>query len=129
MAAFTSPNPSDKEAFLVHWKQILANDTIIKQTLVVDGKVAGNFGCFDMFEQRQVGYWIGREFWGKGITTQGLAEFLKLIPERPLYGRCVKDNIGSRRVMEKCGFKLLAEETAFANGRGEEVIELILILE
>jgi RimJ/RimL family protein N-acetyltransferase len=129
MAAFTSPDPSNKEAFLAHWKQILANPTVINQTLVVDDKVAGSFACFEMFEQQQVGYWMGREFWGKGITTKGLAEFLKLVSQRPLYGRCVKDNIGSIRVLEKNGFKLIAEERAYANGRGEEVDELIFKLD
>jgi RimJ/RimL family protein N-acetyltransferase len=129
MAAFTSPDPSNKEAFFNHWTQICANNTLIKQTLIVDGKVAGSFVCFEMFEQRQVGYWIGREFWGKGIATKALHEFLGQIEERPLYGRCVKDNIGSIRVLEKCGFKLIGEERAYANARGEEVDELVLKLE
>ena len=129
MAAFTSPDPSNKEAFFAHWKQLLSNTTVFNQTLVVDGKVAGNFVCFEMFEQRQVGYWIGREFWGKGITSKALAEFLEQIPERPLYGRCVKDNFASIRVLEKCGFKHIGEERAYANARRAEVDEVILKLE
>src|SRR6185436_19833773 len=61
MAAFTSSDPSDKEAFLAHWKQILSNPTVTNKTLVIDDKVAGSFACFEMFEQRQAGYWMGRE--------------------------------------------------------------------
>jgi RimJ/RimL family protein N-acetyltransferase len=129
MTAFVSENPGDKEAFLAHWAKIMANETLIKQTIVVDGKIGGSIVCFDMFEQRQVGYRLGREFWGKGIATKALSELLEEISERPLYGRCVKDNFGSRRVLEKCGFKLIGEERAYANGRGEEVDELIFKLD
>lgn len=129
MAAFTAENPSDKEAFLAHWANIMANPTIHNRTILVDEKIVGSIACFEMFEQRQVGYRLSREYWGKGIATQALSEFLKEITERPLYGRCVKDNFGSRRVLEKCGFKLIGEERAFANGRGEDVDELIFRLD
>jgi RimJ/RimL family protein N-acetyltransferase len=129
MAAFVADDPSDKEAFLAHWAKIMANPNVINRTIEVDGKIAGSIACFEMFEQRQVGYRLGREFWGKGIATRALTEFLKEIPERPLYGRCVKDNFGSRRVLEKCSFKLIGEERAFAHGRGEDVDELIFRLD
>jgi RimJ/RimL family protein N-acetyltransferase len=36
--------------------------------------------------------------------------------------------LGSRRVLEKCGFELRSEEIAFATGRGEEVAEVLLEL-
>lgn len=129
MAAFTAENPSDKEAFLAHWKNIRENPNVINKIIEVDGKVAGSIAYFEMFEQKNVGYRLGREFWGKGIATQALQEFLTQIPERPVYGRCVKDNLASRRVLEKCGFKLIGEERAFANARGTEVDELILRLD
>lgn len=129
MAAFTSPDPSNKEAFFEHWAKLLTNPNVLNRTIEVDGKVAGSMSCFEMFEQRQVGYWLGREFWGKGIATKALTEFLEQIEERPLYGRCVKDNLGSRRVLEKCGFALIGEERAYANGRGEDVDELIFKLD
>jgi RimJ/RimL family protein N-acetyltransferase len=56
-----------------------------------------------------VGYWIGRDFWGKGIATQALSLFLTEKKTRPLYAHVVKENIGSRRVLEKCGFSLSGE--------------------
>ncbi|MFN8426694.1 MAG: GNAT family N-acetyltransferase [Anaerolineales bacterium] len=30
---------------------------------------AGSIGSWDMEGKREVGYWIGKEFWGKGIAT------------------------------------------------------------
>ena len=47
---------------------------------------------------------------------------------RPIYARVAKDNVGSRRVLEKCGFQVIGESTGYANARGEEVEELLLVL-
>jgi RimJ/RimL family protein N-acetyltransferase len=38
------------------------------------------------------------------------------------------DNVGSRRVLEKCGFTVIDEQAGFAPARGEEVAELLLEL-
>jgi hypothetical protein len=57
---------------------------------------------------REVGYWLGREFWGQGIATQALALFLEEEPTRPLVAHVAKHNIGSRRVLEKCGFVVVS---------------------
>jgi RimJ/RimL family protein N-acetyltransferase len=53
-----------------------------------------------------------------------LAEF----PERPLYARAAKDNAGSRRVLEKCGFVVVAEETNYAELRGGPTEEVVMRL-
>jgi RimJ/RimL family protein N-acetyltransferase len=91
--------------------------------------VAGHIAHFEQFGEPEVGYWIGKEYWGKGIATQALSEFLKVIKTRPLYARAVKDNMASIRVLEKCGFKIFSEDNGFANARGEVVEEYILKLE
>jgi RimJ/RimL family protein N-acetyltransferase len=129
MVAFTARDPADREAFMAHWAKILADDTLFKQTVLVDGQVAGNIGSFEQSGHREVGYWIGREYWGKGVATQALAAFLRQIQERPLYGFVAKDNIASRRVLEKCGFTLAGEDKEFSNARGEEVEAFIMMLE
>jgi RimJ/RimL family protein N-acetyltransferase len=47
---------------------------------------------------------------------------------RPIYARVAKDNLGSRRVLEKCGFTVIGESKGFANARGQEIEELLLEL-
>jgi RimJ/RimL family protein N-acetyltransferase len=128
MAAFTSRDPDDREAFDAHWAKILSDDSIDNRVILVDGQVVGSIAAFEMFGQRDVGYSIGRAYWGRGYMTQALILFLKQITTRPLYGRVAKDNLASRRVLEKCGFVLTGEDRGFANARGEEIDELILIL-
>jgi RimJ/RimL family protein N-acetyltransferase len=45
-----------------------------------------------------------------------------------MYARVAKDNLASRRVLEKCGFTVIGEDKGFANARGQEIDELLLEL-
>ena len=112
MAAFPA---REWDPFMAHWAKILANPDLDKMTVLYNGQVVGNVVGFEMEGQREVGYWIGREFWGKGIASRALDLFLKLVTDRPLYAHVVNHNIASRRVLEKCGFSHLRQE-------GEEII-------
>lgn len=129
MAAFTAGNPADKAAFAAHWARILSDEGTQVKTVVFLDHVAGYVASFERFGKPEVTYWIGKEFWGKGIATRALSEYLRCLAVRPLYARAVKDNQASMRVLEKCGFAVSGHERAFANGRGEEVEEVIFILE
>lgn len=129
MVAFTSEDPSDRDAFLAHWDKLLADNAIGKQAIVVDGELVGSIVSFDFDGHLNVGYRIGRPHWGRGIATRALGRFLEVVPDRPAYGRTVADNVASRRVLEKCGFTVVGSERAYANARGGEVDELILRLD
>ncbi len=129
MAAFTAKDPTDREAFMAHWHTILTNETGIVQTILVNGQVAGSVSSYVEDGRQEVTYWLGREYWGKGIATWALTEFLARHNQaRPIYARVAKDNPGSRRVLEKCGFKIIGELKGFANARGQEIEELLLEL-
>ncbi len=129
MAAFTARDPGDREAFDAHWRKILADPTTINRTIVWNGRVVGSVASYVESGRPEVTYWIGRAHWGKGIGTRALAAFLAQVnTARPIYARVAKDNLGSRRVLEKCGFRVAGESKGFANARGEEVDELLLEL-
>jgi RimJ/RimL family protein N-acetyltransferase len=130
MAAFTAKDPEDRAAFMAKWAKILGDDSITKRTILFGGQVAGNVSTFvaPWSGELEVSYWIGREFWGKGIATKALAVFLSAVKNRPLYARAAKDNIASLRVLEKCGFVITGYERGFANARGEEGEEVVLEL-
>jgi RimJ/RimL family protein N-acetyltransferase len=100
----------DEEAFFAHWEKIRARPDGIHRTIEVDGEVAGNVVSWEGDEGRLVGYWIGREHWGRGIATAALRAFLEEIPERPLHALVHADNAGSIRVLEKCGFVQVGED-------------------
>lgn len=46
----------------------------------------------------------------------------------PLYARAAKDNLGSLKVLERCGFKITGEDSGYANARGKDVEEFIFTL-
>lgn len=104
----------DRDAFMNHWAQIMADESIQLRTILYDGEIAGNIVCFAQLGEREVGYWLGKEFWGKGIATKALEEFLKEIMTRPLYAHVAKHNLGSKRVLEKCGFTVSGEDRFFS---------------
>ena len=127
MAAFRS---RDREAFDAHWARILADATVTTRTIVAAGEVAGYVGSFGPASAREVCYWVGRAFWGRGVATAALTAFLRdVVTARPLYAHVAKSNGGSRRVLERCGFSLVGEDRAPAATGGEAVDELILKLE
>ncbi|HEX8228023.1 MAG TPA: GNAT family N-acetyltransferase [Chloroflexia bacterium] len=128
MAAFTARDPSDRDAFMRHWEKILADDSIVKRTILYHGQVAGSVVRFDQDGKPEIGYWIGREYWGKGIATRALSAFLEVVTERPLYAAAARDNLASIRVLEKCGFVIIGYGRWFSNARGGEIEETHLEL-
>jgi RimJ/RimL family protein N-acetyltransferase len=121
MAAFPA---REKAAHLQHWTKIRADDTTINRTILVGGEVAGSIGSWVQDDKRLIGYWIGRQHWGKGVATRALRQFIDLLGERPLFAHVARHNLGSIRVLEKCGFKAHSEQTG-----GDEVVELLMRLD
>ena len=119
MAAFP---PRERDAFMAHWHKILPDVTAgstpnpnprpsttttytkITKTVLADGRVAGNILSWEEHGRREVGYWMGKEFWGRGVATTALRLLLDLVTTRPLYAHVAKHNVASIRVLEKCGF-------------------------
>ncbi|HEY5731760.1 MAG TPA: GNAT family N-acetyltransferase [Anaerolineales bacterium] len=129
MAAFTAKDPTNQEAFTAHWHRILADETVIIKTIIFDGQVAGSVLSYEDEGKPEITYWLGKEYWGKGIATWAVKEFLAYTKKtRLIYARVAKDNLGSRRVLEKCGFTIISESKGFANARGQEIEELLLEL-
>ncbi len=107
MVAFRS---RDRAAFDQHWEKLLADESLLKKTIVADGKVAGNIGSWLSEGKREIGYWIDRALWGRGVATEALSAFLRLEQTRPLHAGVAKHNAASIRVLQKCGFTLLRPE-------------------
>jgi RimJ/RimL family protein N-acetyltransferase len=130
MAAFTAKDATDREAFNAHWNRILGDATVIIKTIVFDGLIAGSVLSYEEDGKPEVSYWLGKEYWGKGLATRALLLFLTNVNQtRPIFARVAKDNLGSRRVLEKCGFMVIGEARGFANARGVEIEELLLRLQ
>ena len=122
LAAFAS---RAAEEHFAHWRSnVLGDETSIARTIEYEGAVAGNVVSWLDGSKRLVGYWIGKSFWGKGIATAALRAFLDEIPERPLHALVAAHNVGSIRVLEKCGFAVVRhfEGTGGAESDVEEFL-------
>jgi len=108
----------DLSAFLEHWGRILRDPSGIVRTIEVAGEVVGNIVGFNSGGHREIGYWLGRDFWGAGIGSAAVAEFLLIETTRPLFGAVSVRNLPSLRVLTKNGFSVV--------GADEEMIELRL---
>ncbi|HET7759722.1 MAG TPA: GNAT family N-acetyltransferase [Gaiellaceae bacterium] len=94
----------DRKAFDEHWRRITANDQNVIRVIDLDGEAVGHVLSWPAEGRRYVGYWIAREYWGRGLATAGLNELLGELRERPLHALVSTTNVGSIRVLEKCGF-------------------------
>ncbi|MCX6318269.1 MAG: GNAT family N-acetyltransferase [Bacteroidetes bacterium] len=125
LAAFTPKDPHDKQAYLDKYTPFLSDPTKIFRTIYVNDEIAGSISQFILYGDAEITYWIDRKYWGQGIATAALRELVQIVSIRPLYGRVAFDNIGSQKVLEKCGFVKTGTDKGFANARQEEIEEFI----
>jgi len=118
MAAFRA---REWEPFMSHWRDnILGNPANEAQTILIDEQVAGYVGSWDQDGRRLVGYWVGREYWGRGVARAALDEFLSAHEHhRPVHAYVARSNVRSIRVLEKCGFQRDGEPAAGPDGVAE----------
>jgi RimJ/RimL family protein N-acetyltransferase len=127
MAAFGTRD-ADPAELAARWKRALTNPSTIQKAIVRDGNVIGFVASFLREGKPEVTYWIARPYWGQGVATRALRELLRLVTVRPIHASAASDNAGSLRVLAKCGFTVCRSEKAFAEARGEEVVEVFLEL-
>lgn len=139
---------TDRDAYMARWETIFANAKVIPRAIVVAGSgvssgdgsevIAGSIACFErvleplrpcrILPGPEIGYWLGREFWGKGIASEAVRQFVAEVPRRPLYARAASDNVASIRVLQKAGFREIGREMFFANMRGKEIEETLMVV-
>lgn len=93
----------------------------------VDGKVVGSIGAFRgsniHYRTAELGYYIAEEYWGKGIMTAAVVRVCDMVFSKTdiirIYAEPFAHNTGSRRVLEKAGFRLegIMRRNAFKNGQ------------
>lgn len=125
MAAFPS---RDRAAFEAHWIKIVNDPTVTIRAVLYGGRLAGDVVSFEGPDGREVGYWIDRALWGRGIASRALALFLEVERARPLTAHVAASNTGSVRVLEKCGFARAEVRRAPLAPGGEVVEEWLMVL-
>ena len=121
-------HPRSADDFYAHWHRILSDSTVTVRTILANSQVIGSISCFPFGDQDFIGYWIGREFWGRGIATRALMQLLIEVPVRPLTARVAEKNIASVRVLQKNGFVIVGRQHSPGDKRFQECEEVILEL-
>ena len=125
LAAFTPKDPTDKAAYITKYTKLLRDQTVNNQTILTDNIIVGSIAKFVMDGESEITYWIDRKFWGQGLATKALIEFLAKETNRPVFARVAFDNFGSQKVLENCGFVKVGNDKGFANARQKEIVEFI----
>jgi len=99
----------DRDDFWAHWRKNMGNESSLIKAVLFNDQLAGNILSWRQDGERKLGYWLGRDYWGKGIASQAVAQFLTLETERPLYAYVTKQNRASMRILEKQEFKIVGE--------------------
>jgi len=130
LAAFTSKDPTNRDAFMAHWARIIDDEAIVIQTILCNEQVVGHVLSYpnEAAGKPEVSYWLDKACWGRGIATRAHFAFLTRLKGRPVYARVAADNAASLRVLEKCGFIRIGTNRDFANARGKEIEEILLKL-
>jgi RimJ/RimL family protein N-acetyltransferase len=128
MAAFTADDPDDRTAFDSHMAKIMAAPDCTLRAVTSDDRLVGTIGSFVVDGVTEVTYWIDRSVWGQGVASAALELLLQEVPVRPLRARVASDNTGSRRVLQKSGFRTVGTEVSYASARGAEIEETLLEL-
>jgi RimJ/RimL family protein N-acetyltransferase len=121
--------PRSWDDFEAHWAKVLTNPAVTARGILLDDKLVGQVTCFPRDGKSWVGYWIDRECWGRGIATQGLALLLDQVSARPLFARVAVHNVGSLRVLARCGFAEVERSMCPGDERYLACEEVILKLE
>lgn len=125
LAAFTPEDRNNKITYIEKYSKFLFDPTINMRTIKVGDKIAGSILKFVMEGEAEITYWIDKNFWGRGIATTALKNFLSIEKTRPIFGRVAFDNLGYQKVLENCGFLKIGWNIDFANARQKKIEEFI----
>lgn len=117
--------PGDAEDFIL---AVASQDPARAATFLIEHEDAGPVGVVGLFEGDdrvpETGYWIGRDFWGRGYATEALEAATAWARarwrRRALVAGHFSDNPASGRVLEKAGFLYTGEtRRQFSRARGQ----------
>lgn len=101
--------------------------------IVVDGRAVGGIGVVlrdDIYRRSaEIGYWLGEEFWGRGIVTEAVVAITDWTFANfdicRVYAGVFEWNPASMRVLEKAGYRLEARLSKQVTKDGETIDEFI----
>ena len=120
------PQPYREEDALL-WINQGSKDKAISRAITFQGEFCGVIGVylqsFDYQHSAELGYWLTKNLWGKGIASKATLLFTKLLFSSThitrIYNPVNADNIASIGVMKNAGFTLegILKQSAYKYGK------------
>jgi ribosomal-protein-alanine N-acetyltransferase len=121
------PHPYTHEAGRQWLAHATAASPATNFAIDVNGEAVGGIGFIPGTDvervSAEIGYWLGETHWGRGVTTaavKGLTDFaFANFDLHRLFALPFAENVGSRRVLEKAGYRLegILRTSAVKDGR------------
>lgn len=124
---FSVPGRGPREEY-DYWFHLFTHPKVKARAIKVGDEMVGAVALFFKRGDWEVTYWVAGRARGQGVATAALGSFLAMEPQRPVFARVRHTNKSSVRVLEKCGFSRLKEETTYCDYRDEEYLELVYLL-
>lgn len=121
-------NPRTAEAFDALWNATFRDPSATAKAILLGDMLVGTIVCFRRDGLTQVGYWIRRDHWGRGIASRALELLLLEVATRPLYAHAATSNAPSLRVLQKNGFVIERVQMSPATDRYPACEEAVLVL-
>lgn len=98
---------------------------LVYPMLIKGGANIGYVQLVPIEEGFEVGYHVAKNYRGQGYATEALLALIQFAKTEKnldkIYGICVSDNVASKRVLEKCGFKKEYEGAGNYQGENTEI--------
>ena len=108
------PHPYTEEHGKAWLEKVVDALPALNMAIEADGKLAGGIGIIlngDVYiKSAEIGYWLGEQYWGKGIATEAVRQMTEYafyyFDIVRLYAEVFETNKASMRVLEKNGYYL-----------------------
>ena len=123
---FPSPYQAKDAAFFIQLCQQADSNTDLPFAITVDGSLVGSIGLTRQVDVKrksaELGYWIGEEYWNKGVATQAVKQICEIgwnyWDINRIYAEVFSNNLASCQVLKKSGFQQegILQKSIFKNG-------------
>jgi len=103
------------------------DDNEVVRGITLDGVLIGVTGYLpdESGDSAEIGYWLGKDFWGQGFATEAVAALIAYCFRRERFTRLTcghyMDNPASARVIRKLGFQPSGEGKYWCEARRRDV--------
>jgi [ribosomal protein S5]-alanine N-acetyltransferase len=106
------PHPYTRANAMAFLKAAVASSDMSNLAIEVNGQAAGAIGYVRGSDverySAEIGYWLGEDYWGRGITSEALVlvtgHVFSVLNLLRLFALPFADNAGSIHVLEKAGY-------------------------